>query len=231
MNERIIIVEDEPAISELVAVNLRHAGYLVAQAGDATEAMALIQEQKPDLLILDWMLPGTSGIEIAKRLRASESHRLMPILMLTARAQEGDKLQGFEVGVDDYLTKPFSPRELVARVSAVLRRTQLTQTQDTPSEEIQIGPLKLDPQTHRVRANETLLELSPTEFKLLFYFMSNPERVMSRSKLLDAVWGEADIEERTVDVHIRRLRLALKPHGADELIQTVRGGGYRLSLK
>jgi two-component system phosphate regulon response regulator PhoB len=231
VNKRIVIVEDEPAISELVAVNLRHAGYAIEQAGDATQAMSLIQAQQTDLLVLDWMLPGTSGIELAKRLRATEAYRLMPILMLTARAQEGDKLQGFEVGVDDYLTKPFSPRELVARVSAVLRRTQSIGAEGTPSEPIQIGPLRLDPQTYRAHANDSLLELSPTEFKLLSHFMSNPEWVMSRGKLLDAVWDDADIDERTVDVHIRRLRLALKPHNCDQFIQTVRGGGYRLSLK
>lgn len=231
VNERIVIVEDEPAISELVAVNLRHAGYVVEQAEDAAQAMTLIQEKHADLLVLDWMLPGTSGIELAKRLRATESFRLMPILMLTARAQEGDKLQGFEVGVDDYLTKPFSPRELVARVSAVLRRTQAVSSGDEVANAIQIGPLRLDPQSYRAHANDTLLELSPTEFKLLTHFMSNPERVMSRGKLLDAVWDDADIDERTVDVHIRRLRLALKPHNCDQFIQTVRGGGYRLSLK
>ncbi|MGB7180562.1 MAG: phosphate regulon transcriptional regulator PhoB [Burkholderiaceae bacterium] len=232
MNERILIVEDEPAISELVAVNLRHAGYQISEAADARGAMVILDQHKPDLIVLDWMLPDMSGLDLAKRLRASDAYRRIAIIMLTARAQEGDKLQGFDIGVDDYMTKPFSPRELTARVKAVLRRNTGA---DSDSETGDTGPLelaglRLERNTHRVFSGNEPVELSPTEFKLLAYFMSNPERVMSRGKLLDSVWGNsADIEERTVDVHIRRLRLALRPSGADQSIQTVRGGGYRFS--
>lgn len=233
VNEQILIVEDEPAISELVAVNLRHAGYQVAEAADAQAAGSFLRARRPDLIVLDWMLPDTSGLDLARRLRSSPDFHDTSIIMLTARAQEGDKLQGFEIGIDDYLTKPFSPRELTARVKAVLRRNQNKRRegiQDEQRQPLQAGPLRLEPDTRRVFANNTPIELSPTEFKLLQYFMSNPERVMSRAKLLDAVWGDNSvIEERTVDVHIRRLRVALRPSGADRSVQTVRGGGYRFS--
>ncbi len=229
MNERILIVEDEPAIRELVAVNLRHAGYQVSEAPDASAAQSIMALEKPDLIVLDWMLPGISGVDLARRLRQSEASRTTPLIMLTARAQEGDKLQGFEAGADDYVTKPFSPRELTARVKALLRRTGAGHAAE---EVVEIGGLRWEPDTHRVFARQQAVELSPTEFKLLGCFMQNAERVMSRARLLDAVWGDGVfIEERTVDVHIRRLRLALRPSGLDARIETVRGGGYRFSTQ
>ncbi len=224
MNAKILIVEDEPAIRELIAVNLRHAGYTVSEAETAEAARTQLDAGLPDLVLLDWMLPGQSGIEFAKRLRAEPRTAKLPIVMLTARAQEGDKLQGFDVGADDYVTKPFSPRELLARVRALLRRAAPEVSEDP----IEIAGLRLDPATFRVYAGEHTLELSPTEFRLLHFFMRNPDRVLSRTRLLDNVWGDhVYIEERTVDVHIRRLRLALSPGGHDRLIETVRGGGYR----
>ncbi len=224
MTTRILIVEDEPAIRELVSVNLRHAGYIVSEADTAEAARIQIDNRLPDLVLLDWMLPGQSGIDFAKRMRADPRTRALPVVLLTARAQEGDKLQGFDVGADDYITKPFSPRELLARVRAVLRRAAPEASEDP----IEIAGLRLEPATFRVFAGERTLELSPTEFRLLHYFMKNPDRVLSRTRLLDNVWGDhVYIEERTVDVHIRRLRLALAPGGHDRLIETVRGGGYR----
>ncbi|HQY29049.1 MAG TPA: phosphate regulon transcriptional regulator PhoB [Burkholderiaceae bacterium] len=224
MNARILVVEDEPAIRELLSVNLRHAGYAVTEAETADQARRLLDAGQPDLVLLDWMLPGQSGIDFAKQLRADPRTAALPIVMLTARAQEGDKLQGFDVGADDYVTKPFSPRELLARVRALLRRA----TPETSEDPIEIAGLRLEPATFRVFADGTPLELSPTEFRLLHYFMKNPDRVLSRAKLLDNVWGDhVYIEERTVDVHIRRLRLALAPAGHDRLVETVRGGGYR----
>ncbi|MFP5413258.1 MAG: phosphate regulon transcriptional regulator PhoB [Gammaproteobacteria bacterium] len=224
MSARILIVEDEPAIRELLAVNLRHAGHLVSGVESAKAAQAHLDATVPDLIVLDWMLPGQSGIDYAKRLRADPRTREVPILMLTARAQEGDKLQGFDVGADDYVTKPFSPRELLARVRALLRRA----APETAEDPIEVGGIRLEPATFRVFAGEASLSLSPTEFRLLHFFMKNPDRVLSRTRLLDNVWGDhVYIEERTVDVHIRRLRLALQPTGHDRLIETVRGGGYR----
>ncbi|MCZ7561512.1 MAG: phosphate regulon transcriptional regulator PhoB [Burkholderiaceae bacterium] len=224
MNARILIVEDEPAIRELVAVNLRHAGYTVIEAETAEAARAWIDAGLPDLVLLDWMLPGQSGVDLARQLRAQPRTAKLPIVMLTARAQEGDRLQGFDVGADDYVTKPFSPRELLARIRALLRRT----APQAEADPIEIAGLRLEPETLRVYAGEQVLELSPTEFRLLHFFMKNPDRVLSRARLLDNVWGDhVYIEERTVDVHIRRLRLALAPGGHDRLIETVRGGGYR----
>ncbi|MBN9427963.1 MAG: phosphate regulon transcriptional regulator PhoB [Burkholderiales bacterium] len=224
MTARILIVEDEAAIRELLAVNLRHAGYVVTQADSAESARQQLEAALPDLVLLDWMLPGQSGVEFAKQLRATPRTRELPIMLLTARAQEGDKLQGFEVGADDYVTKPFSPRELLARVRALLRRA----APDSLDEPVEIGGLRLEPDTFRVFAGDQPISLSPTEFKLLHYFMKHADRVLSRTKLLDNVWGDhVYIEERTVDVHIRRLRLALGPSGHDRLIETVRGGGYR----
>jgi two-component system, OmpR family, phosphate regulon response regulator PhoB len=224
MPARILIVEDEPAIRELLSINLRHSGYEVAQVGDSLTAQKSIAAQMPDLLILDWMLPDIPGIDLAKRLRQESRTRELPILLLTARAQESDKLSGFDAGVDDYLTKPFSTRELLARVKALLRRSGT----DPTSDPIEIGGLRLEPDAFRVSAAGHPLLLSPTEFKLLSFFMKNPDRVMSRARLLDKVWGdEVYVEERTVDVHIRRLRLALQSGGHDKLIETVRGGGYR----
>lgn len=224
MNTRILIVEDEPAIRELIAVNLRHAGYVPLQAADVASARRQIDETLPELILLDWMLPDAPGIELAKRLRTDTRTRELPIILLTARAQENDKLTGFEAGVDDYLTKPFSPRELLARVKALLRRAAPASTEDP----VEIAGLRLDPQTFRVTGNGQAVTLSPTEFRLLHYLMKQPDRVHSRAKLLDNVWGDhVFIEERTVDVHIRRLRLALQPTGHDRLVETVRGGGYR----
>jgi two-component system phosphate regulon response regulator PhoB len=227
MNARILIVEDEPAIRELLVVNLRHAGYSTDAAESAEEARVRIDSALPDLVLLDWMLPGQSGIDYARVLRADHRTQALPILLLTARAQEGDKLQGFDVGADDYVTKPFSPRELLARVRALLRRTA-NEGSETPQDPVEVAGLRLEPDTFRVFAAGEAVSLSPTEFRLLHYFMRHVDRVLSRERLLDKVWGDrVYIEERTVDVHIRRLRRALGASGHDRLIETVRGGGYR----
>lgn len=224
MTPTILVVEDEPAIQELLAVNLRHNGFLVVRAGSAEEADSAIQAALPDLLILDWMLPGKSGVALSKKLRGDERTRELPIIMLTARVHEEDKVLGLEAGADDYITKPFSPKELVARVRAVLRRRQPHLAGDI----VEVGALSLNPSTHRVIAAGVPVELGPTEFRLLLFFMSHPERVYSRAQLLDEVWGDhVFIEERTVDVHIRRLRATLEPTGEQERIETVRGAGYR----
>ena len=226
MPASILVVEDEPAIQELIAINLEHAGHAVLRAGDAEQAAGLIREVLPDVVLLDWMLPGQSGIAFARRLREDDRTRHVPIIMLTARGTEADKVAGLESGADDYITKPFSPRELMARIKAVLRRRS-PQLTDEP---VNIAGLKLDPVTHRVSAGDTRLELGPTEFRLLHFLMTHPERVHSRTQLLDQVWGDhVFVEERTVDVHIRRLRLSLEASGHDRLIQTVRGSGYRLA--
>ena len=228
MPARILVVEDEPAIRDLLAVNLRHGGYEPLQASDAGSARRQIDEALPDLILLDWMLPDQSGTEFARRLRSDERTRGLPIIMLTARSEEGDRLNGFDAGVDDYICKPFSPRELLARIKALLRRS----APDASDEPIEIEGLRLEPQTFRASGNGESLKLGPTEFKLLHYFMRNPDRVLSRAKVLDGVWGDhVFIEERTVDVHIRRLRLALQPTAHDRLIETVRGGGYRMLPK
>jgi len=221
---KILIVEDEPSIRELLALNLRHAGFEPLHAPDAATARRTIDAALPDLVLLDWMLPDQSGVELARRLRADTRTRELPIIMLTARSAEIDKLGGFDAGADDYVTKPFSPKELVARVRALLRRRSPESTDDP----VEVAGLRLEPQTFRVIAGDTPLRLGPTEFRLLHYLMKNLDRVLSRGKLLDGVWGDhVFIEERTVDVHIRRLRLALQPTGHDRLIETVRGGGYR----
>jgi two-component system phosphate regulon response regulator PhoB len=226
VSARILVVEDEPAIRELVALNLRHAGYSVSEAESAEQARAQLDAALPDLVLLDWMLPHQSGIDFAKQLRADPRAAALPIVLLTARAQEGDKLQGFEVGADDYVTKPFSPRELLARVRALLRRS--SNAGSGGEDPIEIGGLRLEPASMRVLANGVALALSPTEFRLLHCFMRHPDRVLSRTRLLDSVWGDhVYIEERTVDVHVRRLRVALEPSGHQRLIETVRGGGYR----
>ncbi|WP_153100841.1 phosphate regulon transcriptional regulator PhoB [Paraburkholderia hayleyella] len=227
----ILVVEDEPAIAELIAVNLQHAGYCAIRAYNAEQAESLIRDVLPDLVLLDWMLPGCSGVAFARELRASERTRHIPIIMLTARGDERDKVLGLETGADDYVTKPFSPRELMARIKAVLRRRAPQLTEDT----VVINGLRLDPATHRVAAHtvqgELRLELGPTEFRLLHFFMTHPERVHSRTQLLDQVWGDhVFVEERTVDVHIKRLRAALKPAACDAMIETVRGSGYRLAM-
>jgi two-component system phosphate regulon response regulator PhoB len=226
MAATILVVEDEPAIQELIAVNLRQAGHHPLRADNAEQALTLVQNALPDLVLLDWMLPGLSGIEFARRLRADKRTRTVPIIMLTARSEEKDKLQGLETGADDYITKPFSPRELNARIKAVLRRRAPQMTDDV----VQIGGLSLDPSSHRVTGSGQQVDLGPTEFRLLHFLMTHPERVHSRTQLLDQVWGDhVFVEERTVDVHIRRLRKALEPSRLDRLVQTVRGTGYRFS--
>ena len=226
MPATILVVEDEPSIQSLLEVNLRRAGHQVMTKADAESALQQIQETLPDLVLLDWMLPGMSGIDFARRLRSDARTRMLPIIMLTARAEEHDKIEGLDVGADDYITKPFSPRELLARIKAVLRRHAPHATEDV----VELGGLRLDPGSHRVSADEQDIALGPTEFRLLHFLMTHAERVHSRAQLLDHVWGDhVFVEDRTVDVHIRRLRLALEARGRDHLIQTVRGSGYRFS--
>lgn len=226
MAVNILVVEDEPAIQELISVNLEHAGHRVIRAKDAEAALELVKSALPDMLLIDWMLPGMSGTALAKALRQNERTRQIPIIMLTARAAELDKVAGLEAGADDYITKPFSPKELVARIKAVLRRRAPQMTDDP----VEVAGLRLDPATRRVFGNRTALDIGPTEFRLLHFLMAHPERVHSRAQLLDKVWGDhVFIEERTVDVHIRRLRKCLEGTGHDRLIETVRGAGYRFS--
>jgi len=228
MPATILLVEDEPAIQELIAANLTRAGHHVLRAGDAETGQRIVRDALPDLILLDWMLPGMSGVEFAKRLRSEERTRSIPLIMLTARGEEQDKVAGLEAGADDYVTKPFSPRELVARIKAVLRRRAPETTEDA----VEIGGLRLDPATHRLAADGNPVNLGPTEFRLLHFLMTHPERVHSRAQLLDQVWGDhVFVEERTVDVHIRRLRSALEPSNHDGLVQTVRGSGYRFSTQ
>lgn len=228
MSATILIVEDEPAILELIALTIRQAGYTPLPLTNAESAQASINDILPDLVLLDWMLPGQSGLQLARRLRSDQRTRDIPIILLTARTEENDKIAGLESGADDYVTKPFSPRELVARMKAVLRRRQPQLTDDP----VTIEGLTLDPATHRVTAGDMNLTLGPTEFRLLHFFMTHTERVHSRSQLLDQVWGDhVYVEERTVDVHIRRLRAALEPASKDGLIQTVRGAGYRMTAQ
>jgi two-component system phosphate regulon response regulator PhoB len=226
MSANILVVEDEPAIQELLALNLTQAGHNALRALSVEQAQLFMREALPDLIILDWMLPGMSGIDFARKLKSDELTKAIPIIMLTARGEEVDKVRGLEVGADDYVTKPFSPRELNARIKAVLRRRAPQMTDDP----IEVSGLRLDPMTHRVSGNGATLDLGPTEFRLLHYLMSNPERVHSRTQVLDRVWGDrVFVEDRTVDVHIRRLRRALSDSGHEEFIQTVRGVGYRFS--
>ncbi len=228
MSTTILVVEDEPAIQELISVNLSFAGHKVLRAFDAEQAQALIRAELPDLILLDWMLPGASGITLARSLRSDERTRNVPLIMLTAKGSEHDKVEGLEAGADDYITKPFSPKELVARIKAVLRRRAPQLTEDI----VEIGTLRLDPATHRVSGAGQALSLGPTEFRLLHFFMTHTERVFSRAQLLDKVWGDhVFVEERTVDVHIRRLRKALEPTGHDVHIETVRGAGYRFAAQ
>ena len=227
MMPSILVVEDEPAIRELLRVNLVDAGYEVREAPDAESAQREIRDALPQLMLLDWMLPGKSGLALAKELRGDARTRELPIIMITARTDEADKVAGLEAWVDDYVTKPFSPRELKARIKAVLRR----RTPEAAQEPLVAGTLRLDPTTHRVTADGNTVPLGPTEFRLLRFLLARPERVHSRAQLLDQVWGDdVYIEERTVDVHIRRLRLALEPFGQETLIETVRGSGYRLAV-
>ena len=228
MPGKILIIEDEQAIREMVGFALRNAGYECLEAADTSEGQAAILAHTPDLLLLDWMLPGASGVDYARRLRQEKLTQHLPIIMLTARTQEEDRIRGLDTGADDYITKPFSTRELLARIKALLRRSA-PQTTDTV---VEIDGLQLDPATHRVQAQGKKVEIGPMEFRLLHFFMTHPERVHSRERILDSVWGDnVYVEERTVDVHIRRLRKVLTDSGHDALIQTVRGAGYRLSAQ
>ncbi|MCW5660549.1 MAG: phosphate regulon transcriptional regulator PhoB [Burkholderiaceae bacterium] len=222
---RILVVEDELAIAELIAINLRHAGHEVAIAVDAEQAINEVDAVLPDLVVLDWMLPGQSGLTLARRWRADPRTQSLPVIMLTARGEESDKIAGLDAGADDYLTKPFSTHELMARIRAVLRR----KAPEALEEAVSAGHLRVDPATRRVSAGAQDLRLGPTEFKLLHFLVTHPERVHSRKQLLDRVWGDhVFIEERTVDVHVKRLRDALAPAGCASMIETVRGVGYRL---
>jgi two-component system phosphate regulon response regulator PhoB len=226
VEQRVLVVEDETAIRDMIAFALKRASLVPMLAEDARTAQHLIAERLPDLVLLDWMLPGTSGLEFARRLRREELTREIPIIMLTARGEEDDRVMGLDAGIDDYIVKPFSTRELVARIRAVLRRTQPHGDGQT----ISLGGLTLDTLSHRVFANDRPVQLGPTEYRLLAFFMTHPERVYTRSQLLDNVWGSGVyVEERTVDVHIRRLRKSLEPCALEEYIQTVRGAGYRFS--
>ena len=228
MPANILVVEDEPAIQELLALNITQAGHNPIRALSIEIAQNLMRETIPDLILLDWMLPGMNGLEFARKLKSDSLTKSIPIIMLTARGDEYDKVRGLEVGADDYVTKPFSPRELNARIKAVLRRRAPQMTDDP----IEINGLRLDPTSHRVTGNQKSIDLGPTEFRLLHFFMTNAERVHTRSQLLDKVWGDrVFVEDRTVDVHIRRLRNALAVSGHQDLIQTVRGSGYRLSAQ
>lgn len=226
MYKRILIVDDEPAIRDMVAFALRKGDFEPILAGDAQQAQSAIADKVPDLILLDWMLPGVSGLELARRWRREELTRDVPIIMLTARGEENDRVGGLDAGVDDYVIKPFSPRELLARIRAVMRRSR----DDDEDGSVGIGGLRIDGAAHRVYAGEQPIQIGPTEYRLLHFFMTHPERVYSRSQLLDHVWGgNVYVEERTIDVHIRRLRKTLEPVRLDGLIQTVRGAGYRFS--
>jgi two-component system phosphate regulon response regulator PhoB len=226
--KQILVVEDERPIREMIAFGLRRAGFEVREAADARSGRAEVANKLPDLLLVDWMLPDTSGLEFTRALKRDRETRELPVIMLTARAEEGDKVAGLEGGADDYITKPFSPRELLARINAVLRRT----TPVEGTERIDVEGLVLDQSSQRVSSGERTVALGPTEYRMLAFFMTHPERVYTREQLLDRVWGgNVYVEERTIDVHIRRLRKALEEYGYDRLIQTVRGSGYRFSAK
>jgi two-component system phosphate regulon response regulator PhoB len=222
----ILIVEDEESILELIAINLHQAGFNPIRSLNAEYAENIISEALPDLIILDWMLPGMSGVEFAKRVRGNSNTKKVPIIMLTAKSDESNKLKGLDIGADDYMTKPFSPKELIARIKAVLRRKNPVLV----DEPISINGLALDPNKHLLQYNNKTIAIGPTEFKLLNFFMKNPDRVFSRNQILDKIWGnKSDIDDRTVDVHIKRLRDTLKLSGQESLIKTIRGIGYRLS--
>jgi two-component system phosphate regulon response regulator PhoB len=223
--KKILVVEDEQAIREMLAFNLGRAGYEVRPAGDGREARASIADGHPDLVLMDWMLPDVSGLELTRQLKRDPQTREIPIIMLTARVEEDDRVAGLDGGADDYMVKPFSQRELLARIRAALRRSTVAE-----GEVVNVGRLKLDAASHQVSVDTTEVALGPTEYRLLEFFMHHPDRVYSRAQLLDRVWGgNVYVEERTVDVHIRRLRKALTPSGYDRLIRTVRGAGYRFS--
>lgn len=224
---RILVVEDDDAIRGMLMIVLEQAGFTPVAATDAEEARKALDDDLPDLILLDWMLPGTSGVEWARRLKKDQSYRDLPIILLTARGEEEDKVRGLEIGADDYMTKPFSPKELIARIRAVLRRSGKIQG----SAQIELGDLVLDTEQHRLSIGDRQLDVSPTEFRLMQFFMTHPDKVYNRAQLLDQVWGRnVYIEERTVDVHIRRLRKILGEYGREDLVQTVRGFGYRFSL-
>lgn len=226
MASRILVVEDEVAIRDMLSFVLEQHGYETIEADNYQAALDNLHEPYPDLILLDWMFPGGSGIQLLKFLKQDEILRQIPVVMLTARGEEEDKVRGLENGADDYVTKPFSPKELMARLKTVMRRVNPTSLDDT----LTVGELKLDPVSHRATLSEHPLDMGPTEFKLLHFFMTHPERVYSREQLLNNVWGtNVYVEDRTVDVHIRRLRKALSDH--DHLIQTVRGAGYRFSTR
>lgn len=228
MPRKILVVEDEAPIREMLCFVLEQHGYEPIEAADYDQALAKLTEPYPELALLDWMLPGGSGISIIKHMRRHDLTRQIPVIMLTAKGEEEDKVQGLEAGADDYLTKPFSPKELMARVKAVIRRISPTSLEET----IEVQGLRLDPVSHRVSVENEPLDMGPTEFKLLHFFMTHPERVYSREQLLNNVWGtNVYVEDRTVDVHIRRLRKAIGIQGYDRLIQTVRGSGYRFSTR
>jgi len=224
---KILAVDDEPAVGEMLRFILEQDGFQTEFVEDAGQAIRSINKSRPDLILLDWMLPGMSGVELAERLKEKSETRSIPIIMLTAKGEESDKVKGLDVGADDYVTKPFSARELLARIRSVLRRVSPL----LAGESLECDGLVLDPVSHRVIADDNKVDLGPTEFRLLHYFMTHQDRVFSRSQLLDRVWGaNVYIEERTVDVHIRRLRKALQPVRKDRMLQTVRGAGYRFSL-
>ncbi len=226
VQKHILIVDDEPAIRDMVAFALRKGDYEPIHAGDAREAQNAIADRVPDLILLDWMRPGTSGLELARRWRKDAMTRDVPIIMLTARGEENDRVGGLEAGVDDYVVKPFSARELLARIRAVMRRSR----DDDEDGSVAVGNLRIDGAAHRVFAGDTPVAIGPTEYRLLHFFMTHPERVYSRTQLLDHVWGgSVYVEDRTVDVHIRRLRKTLEPHALENMVQTVRGSGYRFS--
>jgi two-component system phosphate regulon response regulator PhoB len=228
MSKRVLVVEDEAPIREMLCFMLEQRGFEPVEAADFSEAVALVKEPYPELILLDWMIPGGSGIQFIKLMKQEELTRNIPIVMLTARGEEEDKVRGLEVGADDYITKPFSPKELTARIKAVMRRSAPTATEEV----IDVQGLRLDPVSHRVTANDLPLDMGPTEFRLLHFFMTHPERVYSREQLLNNVWGtNVYVEDRTVDVHIRRLRKAMAVTGHEVLIQTVRGAGYRFSSR
>jgi two-component system phosphate regulon response regulator PhoB len=226
--KQILVVEDERPIREMIAFGLRRAGFEVREAADARSGRAEVANKRPDLLLVDWMLPDTSGLEFTRALKRDQETRELPVIMLTARAEEGDKVAGLEGGADDYITKPFSPRELLARINAVLRRSGPAEG----AERVDIEGLVLDQSSQRVTSGDKTVALGPTEYRMLAFFMTHPERVYTREQLLDRVWGgNVYVEERTIDVHIRRLRKALEEFGYDRLIQTVRGSGYRFSSR
>ncbi|WP_347989318.1 phosphate regulon transcriptional regulator PhoB [Methylomonas sp. AM2-LC] len=226
-NLNILVVEDEEAIREMLVLALEQAGLSVMAVSSAEQAQQALAENMMDLILLDWMLPGISGIELARRLKNDSGYKDMPIILLTARGEEEDKIRGLEIGADDYITKPFSPKEMIARIKAVMRRSGKL----SESGHLNVGDLTLDAEQHRLTISGQTLDVSPTEFRLMQFFMTNPDKVYSRTHLLDQVWGRSVyIEERTVDVHIRRLRKILAEYGREELIQTVRGFGYRFSI-